>query len=149
MDHWMEAFEWGWGQGSTLMKENFYWSLNSPIHLLIVYSHTKLIFFHLTSTCRGKVFSLNSKEITMNPYVGMKKFSGSLFLSQDFFILPPLQKEYAIWSNIHAIQEGEWAVKSWGRELGIFICSLVRQFHQQESDYNEVLFLVDFKLTVA
>ena len=32
----------------------------------------------------------------MNPYVGMKKFSGSLFLSQDFFILPPLQKEYAM-----------------------------------------------------
>ena len=37
-----------------------------PIHLSIVYSGGKLIFVRLTSTCRGRVFSLNSKEITVN-----------------------------------------------------------------------------------
>ena len=37
---------------------------NSPFHLLIVYSGTKLIF--LRWTCRGGVFSLNSKEISVN-----------------------------------------------------------------------------------
>ena len=37
-----------------------------PIHLSIVYSSAKLIFVRLTSNCRGRVFSLNSKEITVN-----------------------------------------------------------------------------------
>ena len=50
----------------------------------------ELISLRLTSTCRGRVFSLNSKEITVNLlaviylYIGMKKFSSSLFLNQDF-----------------------------------------------------------------
>ena len=42
------------------------WSLNSSIHLLIVYSGVKFIFVRLTSTCQGRVFSLNSKEIAVN-----------------------------------------------------------------------------------
>ena len=48
-----------------------------------------LIFVRLTSTCRGGVFRLNSKEITVNLLAvisvhGNEKFSGSLFLNQDF-----------------------------------------------------------------
>ena len=37
---------------------------NSPIDLFIVYSDAKLIF--LRWTCRGEVFSFNSKEISVN-----------------------------------------------------------------------------------
>ena len=49
------------------MKENhasLYWSFDSPIHLFIVCSGAKLIFIRWT--CRGRVFSLNSKEVTVN-----------------------------------------------------------------------------------
>ena len=62
-----------------------------PIHLLIVYSGTKLIFVRLTLNCPGRVFSLNSKEITVNLLAIIsvhwnEKFSRSLFVSQDFLL---------------------------------------------------------------
>ena len=76
------------------------------------------------------MFSLNSKEITVNLLEVISvhcngKVSNSLLLTEHFFV-PPSQKEYAICSNVHAVRVGQQAVKSWGRELSIFICSLVR-----------------------
>ena len=60
------------------------------------------------------MFSLNSREITVNLLAkisvhseahGLKKFSSSLFLSQDFFILPQSQKEVSpICSNVHVVK---------------------------------------------
>ena len=76
------------GFGTDERKSRFF---IGPIHLLIVYSGAKLIFVRLTSTCRGRVFSLNSKEITVNLLAVIsvywnEKFSSSLFLSQDFLL---------------------------------------------------------------
>ena len=74
-----------WWNKLTLL----YCSFNSPIHYLIVYNGTKFIFVRWT--CRGKVFSLNYKEIIVN-LLGVisvrwnEKLSSSFFLSLDFLL---------------------------------------------------------------
>ena len=77
------------------------------------------------------MFGLNCKEITANllPVISVhwnEKFSQLIVPQSGFFILPPSQEEYAICSSVYTVQVGQYAVRSWGRELSIFICSLVR-----------------------
>ena len=58
--------------------------------------------------------------------IGMKKFSSSLFFSQDFY--STTIAEGICYLLKRSCSPGKLIVsqKSWGRELSIFICSLVR-----------------------